>query len=61
MKKSYFLFPFVAILLWAGNVVVSKLSARTIDPSAITFYRLLLAVALMSLFTLKPAWRNRQQ
>jgi drug/metabolite transporter (DMT)-like permease len=59
MKKSYFLFPFVAILLWAGNVVVSKLSARTIDPSAITFYRLLLAVALMSLFTLKPAWRNR--
>jgi drug/metabolite transporter (DMT)-like permease len=55
MKKSYFLFPFVAILLWAGNVIVSKLSARTIDPSAITFYRLLLAVALMSLFTLKPA------
>ncbi|MBB4513137.1 DMT family transporter [Paraburkholderia fungorum] len=60
MKKSYFLFPFVAILLWAGNVIVSKLSARTIDPSAITFYRLLLAVALMSLFTLKPAWRNRE-
>jgi hypothetical protein len=59
MKKSYFLFPFVAILLWAGNVIVSKLSARTIDPSAITFYRLLLAVALMSLFTLKPAWGNR--
>lgn len=59
MKKSYFLFPFVAILLWAGNVIVSKLSAHTIDPSAITFYRLLLAVALMSLFTLRPAWRNR--
>ncbi|MFT4063945.1 DMT family transporter [Paraburkholderia sp.] len=59
MKRSYFLFPFVAILLWAGNVIVSKLSAHTIDPSAITFYRLLLAVALMSVFTLKPAWRNR--
>ncbi|WGS50442.1 DMT family transporter [Paraburkholderia sp. D15] len=59
MKRSYFLFPFVAILLWAGNVIVSKLSAHTIDPSAITFYRLLLAVALMSLFTLKPAWLNR--
>ncbi|TRY28380.1 DMT family transporter, partial [Geobacillus sp. LEMMJ02] len=43
----------------AGNVVVSKLSASTIDPSAITFYRLLLAVALMSAFTLRPAWRNR--
>ncbi|WP_233839188.1 DMT family transporter [Paraburkholderia sp. ZP32-5] len=59
MKRSYFLFPFVAILLWAGNVIVSKLSAHTIDPSAITFYRLLLAVALMSVFTLRPAWRNR--
>jgi drug/metabolite transporter (DMT)-like permease len=59
MKRSYFLYPFVAILLWAGNVIVSKLSADTIDPSAITFYRLLLAVALMSVFTLKPAWRNR--
>ncbi len=54
-----FLFPFVAILLWAGNVMVSKLSAHTIDPMAITFWRLVLAVALMSLFVLKPAWRNR--
>ncbi|MEB4734045.1 DMT family transporter, partial [Burkholderia contaminans] len=53
------MFPFCAIALWAGNVVVSKLSASTIDPSAITFYRLLLAVALMSVFTLRPAWRNR--
>ncbi|ONY24107.1 EamA family transporter [Burkholderia cenocepacia] len=59
MNKSPFLLPFCAIALWAGNVVVSKLSASTIDPSAITFYRLLLAVALMSVFTLRPAWRNR--
>jgi len=59
MNKSYYLFPFFAIALWARNVIVSKLSASAIDPSAITFYRLLLAVALMSLFTLRPAWRNR--
>jgi len=59
MNKPHYLFPFFAIALWAGNVVVSKLSASTIDPSAITFYRLLLAVALMSVFTLRPAWRNR--
>ncbi|MBL3966975.1 DMT family transporter [Burkholderia sp. KCJ3K979] len=59
MNKSPFLLPFCAIALWAGNVVVSELSASTIDPSAITFYRLLLAVALMSVFTLRPAWRNR--
>ncbi|RKP49690.1 DMT family transporter [Pararobbsia silviterrae] len=59
MSAPYFLFPFAAILLWAGNVMVSKLSAGTIDPTAITFWRLVLATALMSLFVLKPAWRNR--
>lgn len=59
MPDLYFLFPLTAILLWAGNVMVSKLSANTIDPTAITFWRLVLAVALMTLFVLKPAWRNR--
>ncbi|AEA65355.1 DMT family transporter [Burkholderia gladioli] len=59
MKPPAFLFPLGAILLWAGNVAVSKLSASAIDPSAITFYRLLLAIALMCSFTLRPAWRNR--
>ncbi|WP_028217285.1 DMT family transporter [Paraburkholderia oxyphila] len=59
MPRLYFLFPLTAILLWAGNVMVSKLSAHTIDPTAITFWRLALAVALMTLFVLKPAWRNR--
>lgn len=53
------LFPLIAILLWSGNVMVSRLSAHTIDPYAITFWRLALAVALMSLFVLRPAWRNR--
>jgi drug/metabolite transporter (DMT)-like permease len=59
MPSLYALFPFVAILLWSGNVMVSRLSAHTIDPYAITFWRLALAVALMSLFVLRPAWRNR--
>lgn len=53
------LFPLVAILLWSGNVMVSRLSAHTIDPYAITFWRLALAVALMSLFVPAAAWRNR--
>lgn len=53
------LYPLIAIALWAGNVVVSRLAAGAISPPAITFYRLVLALALMSLFVLKPAWRNR--
>jgi drug/metabolite transporter (DMT)-like permease len=39
--------------------MVAKLSVNTIDPTAITFWRLVFAVALMSTFVLKPAWRNR--
>jgi drug/metabolite transporter (DMT)-like permease len=58
-QKAAFLYPFAAIVLWAGNVIASRLSAHTIGPQAITFYRLLLAVALMSLFVARPAWRNR--
>ena len=58
-NRAAFLYPFFAIVLWAGNVIVSRLLAHTIGPEAITFYRLLLAVGLMSLFVARPAWRNR--
>jgi len=54
------LYPFAAIVLWAGNVIVSRLSAHVIGPQAITFYRLLLAVLLMLPFVAIPAWRNRR-
>ena len=59
MSAYYGAFPLIAIVLWAGNVMVSKLSAHTIDPYAITFWRLVLAVLVMSVFVLRPAWRNR--
>jgi len=60
MKSKFaFLYPFFAIVLWSGNVIVSRLSAHTIGPEAITFYRLALAVLLMSTFVAVPAWRNR--
>ncbi|MCP1915454.1 drug/metabolite transporter (DMT)-like permease [Bradyrhizobium elkanii] len=58
-SKAALLYPFVAIVLWAGNVIVSRLSAHTIGPQAITFYRLLVAVLLMSPFVARGAWRNR--
>jgi drug/metabolite transporter (DMT)-like permease len=57
--KVAFLYPLLAIVLWSGNVIVSRMSAHTIGPEAITFYRLLLAVLLMSTFVGVPAWRNR--
>lgn len=55
----FWLFPLFAMTLWAGNVIVSKMAAGNISPLAITFYRLVLAVAVMSLFVAGPTWRNR--
>nr|MBA2816576.1 HTH-type transcriptional repressor of iron proteins A [Candidatus Pantoea persica] len=37
------LFPLLAVLIWSVNTIVSKLSAGSIDPAAISFYRWLLA------------------
>ena len=36
------------------------MAASAISPTAITFYRLVLALAIMGLFTAVPAWRNRK-
>ncbi|ALS60815.1 DMT family transporter [Pandoraea norimbergensis] len=55
---GYILYPLGAMLLWAGNVIVSKLSASAIAPSAITFYRLVLAVAVLTPFVIRPLMRN---
>lgn len=60
MKNKLALFyPFFAIALWAGNVIVSRMSAHVIGPQAITFYRLLLAVLLMAPFIAPSVWRDR--
>jgi len=57
---SPYFYPFLAIVLWAGNVIASKMAASAIAPSAITFYRLVLVLAIMTPFMLRPLWRNRE-
>lgn len=59
MPVRAYLYPFLAMLLWAGNVVVSKLAASSIAPTAITFYRLVLVLLVMMPFIILPLWRNR--
>ncbi|ACT51884.1 DMT family transporter [Methylovorus glucosotrophus] len=54
------IYPLLTIMLWAGNVIVSKLASGIIAPPAITAYRLLVAISLMSLFVALPVWRNRR-
>ena len=47
-------YPLLAILIWAGNTVVTKLAADAIFPAEIGFYRWLLAGLLFTPFMLKP-------
>ncbi|NUT73953.1 DMT family transporter [Pseudomonas sp. C1C7] len=47
-------YPLLAILIWAGNTVVTKMSAGSIFPAQIGFYRWLLAGLLFTPFMLKP-------
>jgi len=59
IHPRHYLYPLAAMLLWAGNVVVSKLAAASIAPAAITFYRLVLVLLVMTPFVARPLWRNR--
>lgn len=49
-----YLYPLLAILIWAGNTVVNKLAVGVIFPAEIGFYRWLLAGLLFTPFMLKP-------
>lgn len=51
-------FPLLAILIWAGNTVITKMSAGAIFPAEIGFYRWLLAGVLFTPFLLRPMLRR---
>lgn len=53
------LFPLIAVLIWSVNTIVSNLSADAIDPAAISFYRWLLALLVLTPFCLPGVWRHR--
>lgn len=53
------LFPLLAVLIWAGNTVVSKAAASVLDPAAISLYRWLLAALVLTPLMLLPLWRQR--
>lgn len=53
-----YMFPLLAVLSWAGNTVITKMSAASIEPTEIGFYRWLLAWLLLTPFVLRPTLRN---
>lgn len=56
-----YLYPLIAVIIWAGNAIVNKLSAGAVEPAVISFYRWLLALLLLSPFILKAVLHNRKQ
>ena len=53
------LFPLLAVLIWSANTVVSKAAAPLFDPAAISFYRWLIALLVLTPFCLRAFWRQR--
>ncbi len=47
-----YLLPFFTVLIWGGNAIVNKLAADTLEPSAMSFFRWLTAVVVLSPFCL---------
>ena len=58
MNFMAMLYPLLAVLIWAMNAVVSKMSAGVIEPEAISFYRWLLALIILTPFCLKQSIQN---
>ncbi len=59
MQARHYLFPVIAVLIWAINTIVSKMAVGVIDPAAISFFRWLLAGVLLALAFGRPVWQQR--
>lgn len=53
------LYPMLAVTIWTGNTIVTKLAAAAIHPAAITFYRWVLAGLVLTPFVAPAVWRSR--
>uniref|UniRef100_UPI002359E87F EamA family transporter n=1 Tax=Pseudomonas aeruginosa TaxID=287 RepID=UPI002359E87F len=55
-----YLFPLLAVFIWAGNTVVNKLAVGVIQPAEIGFCRWLLVGLALTPFMLRPGLRKRR-
>ncbi|MBD1574610.1 DMT family transporter [Vibrio sp. S17_S38] len=56
-----YLFPMVTVFIWAGNAIINKMASTVIDPGAISFYRWLVALIVLTPFLAIPTWKRRKQ
>src|SRR5690606_40971651 len=59
-SARHMLCPLSAVLIWAENMVVTKLAASVIEPAVIGFYRWVLAALVLTPFILPGVWQARR-
>jgi drug/metabolite transporter (DMT)-like permease len=60
MPVRYLLFSLLAVVIWVGNTIVSKLAAGAIPPGVIAFERWLIAFLILTPLIARDAWRHRR-
>ena len=58
MRITAMIYPLLAVLIWAMNAVVNKLSAGVVEPETISFYRWFVAFLILTPFCLKGSIKN---
>ena len=57
---DFSIYPLLAVLVWTGNTLVTKMAAGAIEPAAITLYRWLLAGLVLTPFVARTVWQQRR-
>lgn len=55
-----YLLPFLTVCIWGGNTIINKMASEAIEPSAMSFYRWLLAVLVLTPFCLPTVVKQWQ-
>jgi drug/metabolite transporter (DMT)-like permease len=56
---NFSMFPLLAVLIWTGNTLVTKMASTVVEPAAIAFYRWLFAGLVLTPFLWRSVWRQR--
>lgn len=59
MPVKYLLFSLLAVIIWVGNTIVSKLAAGAIAPGSIAFERWFIAFLILTPVVGRDVWRHR--
>ncbi|RJX68939.1 EamA family transporter [Vibrio sinensis] len=53
-----YLLPLITVFIWGGNIVINKMASEVIEPSAMSFYRWLIAIVILTPFCLPKVIRR---